>query len=102
MRLPSGHDLDLGGPARPLDALTDGLAAAGSLAAAAVDGHQLEALEVVKGAHDSPTTTIKMSASDFIDMIQGKLNAMKAYTGGQLKIEGDLMKSQLIEKLFKF
>jgi len=27
---------------------------------------------------------------------------MKAYTGGKLKIEGDLMKSQLVEKLFKF
>jgi len=32
----------------------------------------------------------------------GKLNAMSAYTSGKLKIEGDLMKSQLIEKLFKF
>jgi hypothetical protein len=27
---------------------------------------------------------------------------MKAYTSGKLKIEGDLIKSQLIEKLFKF
>jgi len=27
---------------------------------------------------------------------------MSAYTSGKLKIEGDLMKSQLIEKLFKF
>jgi len=27
---------------------------------------------------------------------------MAAYTGGKLKIEGDLMKSQLVEKLFKF
>jgi putative sterol carrier protein len=35
-------------------------------------------------------------------MIEGKLNAMSAYTSGKLKIEGDLMKSQLIEKLFKF
>jgi putative sterol carrier protein len=34
-------------------------------------------------------------------MITGKLNAMQAYTTGKLKIEGDLMKSQLIEKLFK-
>jgi len=29
------------------------------------------------------------------------LNAMAAYTSGKLKIEGDLMKSQLVEKLFK-
>ena len=32
----------------------------------------------------------------------GELNAMAAYTSGKIKIEGDLMKSQLIEKLFKF
>jgi putative sterol carrier protein len=34
-------------------------------------------------------------------MMSGKLSAMKAYTSGKIKIEGDLMKSQLIEKLFK-
>ena len=34
--------------------------------------------------------------------MSGKLQAMQAFTGGKLKIEGDLMKSQLIEKLFKF
>ncbi len=27
---------------------------------------------------------------------------MSAFTTGKLKVEGDLMKSQLIEKLFKF
>jgi len=37
-----------------------------------------------------------------VKMIQGQLNAMSAYTSGKLKIEGDLMKSQLVEKLFKF
>jgi putative sterol carrier protein len=58
--------------------------------------------EVVQGAHSSPTTTISMSDQDFLDFMQGKLNAMQAYTQGRLKVEGDLMKSQLIEKLFKF
>jgi putative sterol carrier protein len=43
-----------------------------------------------------------MGDEDFVAMIGGKLNAMQAYTSGKLKIEGDLMKSQLIEKLFKF
>jgi NAD(P)-dependent dehydrogenase (short-subunit alcohol dehydrogenase family)/acyl dehydratase/putative sterol carrier protein len=57
---------------------------------------------VESGVHGSPTTTINMSAPDFVELIQGRLNAMKAYTSGQLKIGGDLMKSQLIEKLFKF
>jgi putative sterol carrier protein len=35
-------------------------------------------------------------------LITGELNAMSAFTGGKLKIEGDLMKSQLIEKIFEF
>ncbi len=58
--------------------------------------------KVEKGAHSSPTTTIIMSDEDFLNFMQGKLNAMQAYTQGRLKVEGDLMKSQLIEKLFKF
>jgi len=58
--------------------------------------------EVQSGKHGSPTTTIKMGEQDFLDLIGGKLPAMQAYTSGKLKIEGDMMKSQLIEKLFKF
>ena len=58
--------------------------------------------DVIEGAYASPTTTILMDAADFIDMIQGKLNAMLAFTSGKLKVDGDMMKSQLIEKLFKF
>jgi 3-hydroxy-3-methylglutaryl CoA synthase/NAD(P)-dependent dehydrogenase (short-subunit alcohol dehydrogenase family)/putative sterol carrier protein len=57
---------------------------------------------VTEGAHDSPTTTIKMGDEDFIKLISGELNAMSAFTSGKLKIEGDIMKSQLIEKVFKF
>jgi putative sterol carrier protein len=58
--------------------------------------------EVTEGAAGKPTTTIKMGDEDFVKMIEGKLNAMSAYTSGKLKVEGDLLKSQLIEKLFKF
>ncbi len=57
---------------------------------------------VASGAHASPTTTLKMSEEDFLKYIGGQLPAMQAYTSGKLKIEGDLMKSQLIEKVFKF
>ena len=58
--------------------------------------------EMAQGIHPNPTTTILMSDQDFLSMISGKLNAMQAYTSGKLKIQGDLMKSQLIQKLFKF
>jgi len=57
---------------------------------------------VTEGGFDSPTTTIHMGDQDFVKLISGELNAMSAFTSGKLKIEGDLMKSQLIEKLFKF
>jgi NAD(P)-dependent dehydrogenase (short-subunit alcohol dehydrogenase family)/putative sterol carrier protein len=60
------------------------------------------ACTVAVGTHDRPTCTIKMAGDDFLAMIAGSLPAMQAYTSGKLTIEGDLLKSQLIEKLFKF
>ncbi len=60
------------------------------------------ACKVEAGVHPNPTSTIKMDAADFVDMINGKLSAMQAFTSGKLKIGGDIMKSQLITRLFKF
>ncbi len=60
------------------------------------------ACRVETGAHEKPSCTLKMGDADFLDLMNGKLPAMQAYTSGKLKIEGDLMKSQLIEKLFRF
>jgi 3-hydroxy-3-methylglutaryl CoA synthase/NAD(P)-dependent dehydrogenase (short-subunit alcohol dehydrogenase family)/putative sterol carrier protein len=54
------------------------------------------------GMHAKPACTLKMTAADFIAMMDGRLPAMQAYTSGKLKIEGDIMKSQLLEKLFSF
>lgn len=56
---------------------------------------------VSPGVHDQPTCTLKIKDTDFLDMINGTLPAMQAYTSGKLQIEGDIMKSQLIEKLFR-
>jgi putative sterol carrier protein len=42
-----------------------------------------------------------MAAPDFMAMMKKQISPMNAYTSGKLKISGDLMKSQLIEKLFK-
>jgi NAD(P)-dependent dehydrogenase (short-subunit alcohol dehydrogenase family)/acyl dehydratase/putative sterol carrier protein len=59
------------------------------------------ACRIETGSHEKPTCTLKMDAGDFLDLMNGKLPAMQAYTSGKLKIEGDIMKSQLIEKLFR-
>ena len=53
------------------------------------------------GAHAKPACTVKMNVADFTAMMQGRLPAMQAYTSGKLKLEGDIMKSQLLEKLFE-
>jgi putative sterol carrier protein len=54
------------------------------------------------GVHPKPACTLKMADADFMAMMEGALPAMQAYTSGKLKIEGDIMKSQLLEKLFTF
>ena len=59
-------------------------------------------LSTGKGQADSPSVTIKMSSGDFLELIAGRLDAMAAYTLGKLKLSGDVMKSRLIMKLFKF
>jgi len=51
--------------------------------------------------HDKPTCTLKMDSQDFLAMMNGKLTPMQAHSSGKLVIEGDIMKSQLIEKLFR-
>ena len=56
---------------------------------------------VTPGRADKPTCTLIMAAPDFLDMIAGRLDPMQAFTTGKLRIEGDVMKSQLIGKLFR-
>jgi putative sterol carrier protein len=58
--------------------------------------------QVFEGKHEKPTTTLIISDEDFLALIKGELNAMQAFTTARLKVEGDLMKSQLIQKMFKF
>jgi NAD(P)-dependent dehydrogenase (short-subunit alcohol dehydrogenase family)/putative sterol carrier protein len=56
---------------------------------------------VSPGKADAPTCTLIIAAGDFADMIGGRLDPMQAFTSGKLKIQGDIMKSQLIGQLFK-
>ncbi|MDI6726171.1 MAG: SDR family NAD(P)-dependent oxidoreductase [Smithellaceae bacterium] len=57
---------------------------------------------VAEGTAEKPTTTIKMADQDFLALIAGQLDGMKAFSAGKLKVEGDVMKSQIIGKLFSF
>lgn len=57
--------------------------------------------EIKSAMHDKPTCTLKMDSPDFLDMMNGRITPMQVYSSGKLIIGGDIMKSQLIEKLFK-
>jgi NAD(P)-dependent dehydrogenase (short-subunit alcohol dehydrogenase family)/acyl dehydratase/putative sterol carrier protein len=59
------------------------------------------ACRIAAGRHAKPACTLTMADADFVALMSGKLKAMAAYTGGKLKIEGDVMKSQLLERVFK-
>ena len=60
------------------------------------------ACNVSSGRHPQPTCTLEIAEGDFLDMINGTLLPMEAYTSGKLKIAGDIMKAQLIGQLFRF
>ena len=45
---------------------------------------------VQKGEIEDPGVTIIMSASDFVDLVSGKLNGQMAFMQGKLKIKGDM------------
>jgi putative sterol carrier protein len=62
-----------------------------------VDGGQCE---VHRGAAASPNITITMTASDYLDMINGLLNPQLAFMGGKLKIKGDMSLALKMQELF--
>lgn len=60
-----------------------------------------EAIEVKAGKHPSPNITLTMKESDYLDMINGKLNGQMAFMTGKLKISGDMGLALKLQSLFK-
>ena len=63
----------------------------------AIDDGQLT---VGDGTHASPNITITMSANDYLDMVNGKLNPQMAFMGGKLKIKGDMSLALKMQQIF--
>jgi putative sterol carrier protein len=59
-----------------------------------------EAIDVQPGKHSSPNITITMKESDYLDMINGKLNGQMAFMTGKLKIAGDMGLALKLQNLF--
>jgi putative sterol carrier protein len=57
------------------------------------------AVDIGEGATVAAACTVTMASSDFIALVEGKLNATSAFMSGKLKIKGDMgmaMKLQTI------
>ena len=57
-------------------------------------------IEVHTGAHASPNITMTMKESDYLDMVNGKLNGQAAFMTGKLKIAGDMGLALKLQSLF--
>ena len=57
-------------------------------------------MNVNEGAHDSPTTTLKMVDTDYIAMTNGELNGQMAYMRGKLKIAGNIAMAMKMKNIF--
>ena len=46
--------------------------------------------EVSEGAAADSQTTVTVAASDYVDIAEGRLDGMKAFMSGKLKVKGDV------------
>ena len=47
-------------------------------------------IEAQNGVHTSPTLTLGMAEADFLDLVNGKLGAEKAFFTGKIKFKGNI------------
>jgi putative sterol carrier protein len=47
-------------------------------------------LKVEKGTHPSPTLSLEMAETDFMDLINGKMSGEKAFLTGKLRFKGNI------------
>ena len=57
-------------------------------------------LDVVEGGVDAPTTTLTMSADDFVGLVNGQVNAMAAFMQGKIKLQGDMGLAMKFQSIF--
>jgi putative sterol carrier protein len=56
--------------------------------------------KVVEGGIESPTTTLTMSAENFLGMVNGTVNAMAAFMQGKIKLQGDMGLAMRFQTIF--
>ena len=56
--------------------------------------------ELFEGGVESPTSTLVMSAEDFVGMVNGTVNAMAAFMQGRIKLQGDMGLAMKFQTIF--
>lgn len=47
-------------------------------------------IDIKEGVHPSPTITVKMKDTDYVDMVNGRLSGERAFMTGKLRFKGSL------------
>ena len=58
-------------------------------------------LNVTKGIHPKPELTIVANSNDLLDIANGKLDPVQAYTQNKLHVTGDPMEAEKLVHLFR-
>lgn len=58
------------------------------------------AIAVERGAHAKPTVTLEMGADDYVKVINGELDGMRAFTSGKGKVKGSVTVAMKMRTLF--
>ena len=56
--------------------------------------------DVREGQIDQPNATMTTSAANYIAIVEGRLDGMKAFMTGQLKVKGDLALMMKFQQMF--
>jgi putative sterol carrier protein len=57
--------------------------------------------EMGSGQAESPNITITMAASDFMDLVAGKLDGTMAFMSGKLKVKGDMGLAMKLQQVLR-
>lgn len=57
-------------------------------------------LDVQAGPHEHPGVTLALSAGDYVEMVNGRLNGMVAFTSGRARMAGDMKLAMRMKDLF--
>jgi len=57
--------------------------------------------EMGQGQAENPNITITMAASDFLDLVDGKLDGTMAFMSGKLKVKGDMGLAMKLQQVLR-